>query len=547
MIQSPRCLRLHSRSKMNFMQATAPPSGVESDEQLPPAPSSENGWNIEPGTTRLLFAELRAQTDNHAELLHEHEWLLLPSERLISLRGNAFAVENTLSGEGQAFIKRAPLPDERPEPIAWDMQIESAARLEINTTDNYEWARVPYESGKWGRIAALQAWSRSVRPARSGRDGVFLTNTWGDRGRDAHLSEAFMLREVEAAARLGADVVQIDDGWQNGITQNSAQSNGQGAWSGFWASHPDFWGINCQRFPNGLAPLVKAARERGLRFGLWFAPDSSNDAVNWERDANALLRLHFEEGIEFFKVDALKIESKRGEENLKRLFDKVGRESNERVTFDFDITAENRFGPFGLMEWGPLFVQNRYTDWGRYFPHATLRVLWQLAHWLDPVRLRLEWLNNARNASKLGDHPLAPARWTPEALFATTMMASPLGWFEVQNLPPAYFERAAPLVQTWKAHRDALHGGTIFPVGNAPDGFAWTGFVSLGEARKSGYALVFREMNPSPSWEVALPLWAGRDGECFVLGGQGRAHIEGGIFKVEGVPPLGFAWVRVEG
>jgi alpha-galactosidase len=39
----------------------------------------------------------------------------------------------------------------------------------------------------------------------------------------------------------------------------------------------------------------------------------------------------------------------------------------------------------------------------------------------------------------VGD-PLAPARYRPDYLFATVMFASPLGWFEVQHLPDAYFD-----------------------------------------------------------------------------------------------------------
>jgi alpha-galactosidase len=46
------------------------------------------------------------------------------------------------------------------------------------------------------------------------RDGLFLSNTWGHRSRDARINADFIAREVEAGTRLGVDVVQIDDGWQ---------------------------------------------------------------------------------------------------------------------------------------------------------------------------------------------------------------------------------------------------------------------------------------------------------------------------------------------
>ena len=61
--------------------------------------------------------------------------------------------------------------------------------------------------------------------------------------------------------------------------------------------------------------------------------------------------------------------------------------SDGRVVFDLDVTAERRPGYFGLPEIGPVFVENRYTDWGKYWPHQTLRQFWALADVVDPARL----------------------------------------------------------------------------------------------------------------------------------------------------------------
>lgn len=517
--------------------ATAAPTGIETDAPAP-QPSA-----FAPGHFRLMQAVLYDQTDGHAELLQENEWLLHPSEEL-KLRGNAFALENTLDGSGTVWLKLAPLPESRAHPGAWDIHIGRNGSFELNRADGYAWVSKTYAGGQWGRIAALHDLQRAQRPYDPNQDGLLLTNTWGDRARDAHLHPEFMQREIEAAARLGADVVQIDDGWEHGVTANSSRAAGKGAWNGFWASDPNFWDVNRERFPAGLKPLVAQAHDKGLRLGLWFAPDSAHDAANWRRDADALLKLHRALGVDFFKVDALKIESAAGEANLSKLFEAVRRESKGAVTFDFDITAEQRFGYFGLIEPGRLFVENRYTDWHNYWPHQTLRVAWQLAHWVDPVRLRLEWLNNTRNDEKYKDDPLAPSRYGADALFATTMFCSPLGWFENQNLPASYFKTAAPLIATWKQHREAMQRGTILPIGNAPDGAAWTGFVSINTARNGGYALLFRELNPAATWALPLPLLPARDGAITVLGGDGTATLKNGVLRATIPQTLRFIWVQ---
>lgn len=283
-----------------------------------------------------------------------------------------------------------------------------------------------------------------------------------------------------------------------------------------------------------------------MRFGLWFGPDSSNDFANWQKDAAKILELHRTLAIDYFKIDGVKALSKTGEQNLRRFFDQVLAESKGKVTFDLDVTAEIRPGYFGMMNVGPLFVENRYTDSHRYWPHQTLRNLWKLAQYIDPLRLRMEFLNNARNWQVYGDDPLRPSAYSPAYLFATAMFSNPLGWFETSNLSAAYFTELAPLVKNWKKERPSLFSGSIIPIGQAPDGVSWTGFVSVAEDRRRGYALVFREASQSSGWQCELPMFAKGAYKVTVLGGAGSAELNGQRL-VANIPDVRqFVWVRLE-
>jgi alpha-galactosidase len=514
---------------------------VDALERLPLAPFH----------LRLTAVELRDRTDVHNELVSEREWLLHPSEAPLRLAGCLWHAEDVLTGRGLAVLKLAPLPHARPEPADADLVVSARERtLDVLEPGDYPVAVICCENGAAGRTAALQRYQRCLRRFDPARDGLLLSNTWGDRNRDGRINEAFLLGEIEAGARLGVDVVQIDDGWQRGATSNSvrAQETGGGVWEGFWKADPQFWEPHPERFPHGLSPLVAAARERGMRFGLWFAPDSDGDFAHWERDADTLLRLHREHGIDYFKIDGVKMRTKTGERNLRAFFDRVLRESGGRVVFDCDVTAEVRPGYFGLPDPGPLFVENRYTDWHRYWPHHTLRNLWKLAQYIDPVRLRMEWLNHARNTEKYAGDSLAPAAYSPAALFATVMASSPLGWFEVQNLPESYFAEAAPLIAVWKEHREAFFSGTILPVGAAPDGVSRTGFLSVAPDEESGYLLFFRELSPRSLCTVEVP---GIDYsplvvKAEVIAGSGSfpyAEMPG-MLMVDIPEPLGFVFAR---
>jgi alpha-galactosidase len=228
------------------------------------------------------------------------------------------------------------------------------------------------------------------------------------------------------------------------------------------------------------------------------------------------------------------------------MFDRILAESKGAITIDLDVTAGRRPGYFGMIEGGTTFVENRYTDFHRYYPHMTLRNLWQLSEFVDPIRLRMEFLNNTRNTQRYVDDPLAPAKYTPDAVFASVMFSSPLGWFETSSLPKEYIASAAPLVATWKRERPRLFAGDMQPIGSAPDGVAWTGFASTDADGKGGYLLVFREANASSTWNTPLPVGIPSKAKLTVLAGKGTASVRNGEVSVTIAEPLQYVWLRVE-
>ncbi|MEI6076889.1 MAG: alpha-galactosidase [Verrucomicrobiota bacterium] len=498
---------------------------------------------LSPRHLHLTQVNLTDQTDAHNELVQENEWMLL-NERNLELPGNLFVLENPATGEGLVFVKFAPLPHARPVKSDYDCQVNARERQVRFVGQGYPCVLLAYSGGRTGRTAALQDFQRQLRRYHPDRDGLFLSNTWGDRSADGRVSEQFLLKEIEAGSRLGVDVVQIDDGWQKGMSGNSAF--GKGAWGKFYEADPSFWSPHPVRFPHGLKPLVQAAQAKQMKFGLWFAPDSQDENVHWERDADLVLNNFRNYGVAYVKIDAVAIPTRKAEANLQRFYDKVLSETDGRVTFDPDATAGLRPSYFGSPSVGPVFVENRYTDRQSYWPHLTLRNLWKLAQYVDPVRLRMEFLNNTRNTALYGDDPLAPARYSPDTLFATVMFASPLGWFEVSNLPEDYQRSVAELVMVWKRERTQLYTGHILPIGEAPDGQSWTGFASVGLDSKSGYLLFFRELNPSNEWSLDLNMFSGDNKRVTKLAGKGEATVSGDRLTVRIPETLQYLWLRIE-
>ncbi|MDA3800155.1 MAG: alpha-galactosidase [Kiritimatiellae bacterium] len=510
---------------------------------------SFDSWNIK--LTQVKFMD---DTDRHNELTQKNEWLLQRSERDLCLNGNLFIMQESFSRKGKICIKKTALPHARPtKAIDGDLKVKVSDTgwdffMMGNTNEKMDtWEILEFEGGQIEITKTLHAWQANQRPDTLGHKmPLFLSNTWGDRSRDSCISEVFIKKEIDAAVKLGVDIVQIDDGWQKGVTSNSVFAKEKnGVWEGFWASDPDYWTANLERLPNGLEPIIEYAKEKNIKVGLWFAPDSFDEFANWQKDTDFIIETYEKFGVENFKLDSIKAETETGNQNLQKFFSAVNARSNGQVVFDLDITAGTRPGYFGALQVGPLFVENRYTDRGNYWPHQTLRNLWQLSHWIDPKRLRMEFLNNTRNPNMYEGSPIAPIKYPPATLFATIMFSNPLGWFEISNLPEDYIAQVAPLVKIWKNHREELFANSILPIGNVPDGIEYTGFLSVPSASRSGYILIFREFNADKCYELDLSEFDCEPTSIDVLFGKGCIEMTNGKLNVQVDNKLDFIFAKI--
>ena len=488
------------------------------------------------------------QTDIRDNLVDSRERLLMKYDWAFSISASSLDCRDVLTGEGIAFVRLAPMPTCRPERV--DDFILNGDRGVALLANGYPLVELAYRGGEAGRQRAVIAFQRALRPYRPGRDGVLLSNTWGAGNRDSRINQEFLLKEIEAGAKIGVDVIQIDDGWQHGRTANSSKKANEGkqkVWSGYWDTDPDFWKEDRERFPDGLEFLVGKAKEKGMRFGLWFGPDSSNEAANWQRDADCLLDYHRRLGIDYFKMDSMKLMSQTAIDRNRMMFDRMLELSGGAMVFDLDCTAQVRPGLLGLMDIGPLFLENRYTKRPVYWPHHTLKNLWDLSHLIDPVRLRMEFNNPDTNHGNYGGSPLCHGNYRPDALFATVMAASPLAWMELSDVSEASVAAIAPLVRRWKEERARWHGGVMHPVAGRPDGVAWTGFVSEASDGKGGYALLFRELNENGRFTLDLaPIFGDRRLKVEgVIGGRGEATLAGTALAVNVPEKLDFVWVKL--
>ena len=453
------------------------------------------------------------------------------SYRKNSYRGNILFLRDGTDGSGLFFLKEAPCSSVQLEYSGADFiadfgtfsvtgpGIGSGDIVPDRWTGIYSCVLGVCSGGELEALTALRKYQKNVRRHIPERDEMIMMNTWGDRSQDSKVNETFCLAELEKAARLGITHFQIDDGWQVGKSPNSAVA--KGSFKDIW-SNPDYWTPDPVKYPRGLAPVVERAGELGIEVGLWFNPSIQDDFGDWRKDADAMIKLYRDYGIKVFKIDGLNIPNKKAEENLRRMFDAVSEATAYQVVFNLDATAGRRGGYHYFNEYGNIFLENRYTDWGNYYPYRTLRNLWQLSRYVPAEKLQIEFLNRWRNADKYPeDDPFAPGNYSFAYLFAISMPGQPLAWMEASNLPEEAYS-IAPLAGDYRKVMSGFHSGVILPVGEEPSGRSWTGFQSITGDR-SGYILVFREDNCRPSSLVDTWLGDGLEVEFEKILGDGQS------------------------
>ncbi|MCF8379840.1 MAG: alpha-galactosidase [Bacteroidales bacterium] len=471
------------------------------------------------------------ETDNNNNLIIEEESLVF--SRQIKLKANLIFARNLINDIGFFILKEGPSYPAQINYPGFDFLASATPNHFLNILlagpgfDNKDivpdkWIKIygfasGISRGDWESFSKdLRIYQKNIRNRINSRDEMIMMNTWGDRGQDSIISEAFILKELKAASKLGITHFQIDDGWQTGRTKNSAFSGG--SLENIWQKG-NYWEPDKEKFPDGLEKIVTKAWELEIQLGLWFNPSADSSYKNWQRDANVILSLYLEYDIRYFKIDGLIIPDKLAETNFRAFLEEIIKGSDGNIVINLDVTGvAPRPGYHYFNEYGNIFLENRYTDWGNYYPHWTLRNLWMLSSYIPPENIQIEFLNKWRNSDMyLDDDPLAPNNIPFNYQFATTMAAQPLAWFEGSNLPEEAFDISS-MIKAYKVHMAEFHKGIILPIGDEPSGLGWTGFQSISE--NEGYFLIYREFNDNTAKFIKIQASPGSKISLQAIAGQ---------------------------
>ena len=119
-------------------------------------------------------------------------------------------------------------------------------------------------AGKGPASRNFHQWTRRHGMRDGDRLRLIDNNSW--EGCQFDVKEDMVIDMIKGSADLGIELYVLDDGWfGNGPNARTGDASGLGDWQ-----------VNRERFPNGIAALVAAAKGARVEFGLWFEPEMIN-------------------------------------------------------------------------------------------------------------------------------------------------------------------------------------------------------------------------------------------------------------------------------
>ncbi len=454
--------------------------------------------------------EFAGRTDYTNEHVFEHE------NPVRMINGNLLFCENN-AGDGLFFLQEAPPSEERRDFEEYDFRIDGK-----NTVFSCCWGINPHEVSPVKELfsyrhvialyqagtatSTLKNYLRIRFPQNPEKDYSVTVNPWGVGCFPSLVSEQFLIDEINSSGALGATHYQVDDGWQKGRSLNELMGNNR-------HMSREFWDISKIHLPNGFDHIAAAAKDAGVELALWMAPSCNCEYRDWREFADIVYGYYSRHNIRMFKIDAVMTRTKESEDNLETMVRHLRERSNGEIFFNFDTTNGQRPGYFLFLQYGNIFLENRYVchSWGLgYHPENTLRCLWRLTKYIRPQTLQIEIpdFKAIKREFYADKNRLQPDTYPADYWAAIPLFSNPLLWLAPSRLDPEVAEIYRKIIKLHLEYRDKIFAGEIYSIGHEPDGASICGFQSHDVTSDSGFIVFYRENNAKAEAQIqsAVPL-----------------------------------------
>ena len=134
-------------------------------------------------------------------------------------------------------------------------------RGEVFTTPEFIFTLSQRGTGEGSRN--LHDWARNYSLKGGQADRMTLLNNWENTG--FNFDQDILAGLMKEAKHLGVDLFLLDDGWFGNKYPRKDDHAGLGDWE-----------VTHNKLPGGVPALVQAAKEAGVKFGIWIEPEMVN-------------------------------------------------------------------------------------------------------------------------------------------------------------------------------------------------------------------------------------------------------------------------------
>ncbi len=192
----------------------------------------------------------------------------------------------------------------------------------------------------------FQRWALNHQLYKADQDRMTLLNNWENTFFD--FDEPKLVKLFGEAKDLGVDLFLLDDGWFGNKYPRKDDHAGLGDWE-----------VTRSKLPNGIPYLVKAAKERGVDFGIWIEPEMVNPKSELaEKHPDWILKLPNRETYYFRNQLVLDLTNQKVQDYVFSIVDNILKENPNMKYFKWDCNSPitNIYSPAEGKNQGNLYV-----------------------------------------------------------------------------------------------------------------------------------------------------------------------------------------------
>lgn len=192
----------------------------------------------------------------------------------------------------------------------------------------------------------LQDWARRYQLKDGTGDRMTLLNNWENTGFDFNQTSLSGL--MKEAKDLGVDMFLLDDGWFGNKYPRKNDHAGLGDWE-----------ATRSKLPEGIPGLVKAAKEAGVKFGIWIEPEMVNPKSElFEKHPDWAIRLPNRTTYYYRNQLVLDLANPKVQDYVYGVIERIMKENPDVAFFKWDCNSPitNIYSPYLKEKQGRLYI-----------------------------------------------------------------------------------------------------------------------------------------------------------------------------------------------